>query len=118
MTDKEKQARSRLTNIAQEKNANWLGLSNIKAIKTVLNLVETQAKELEKKDKMIELMAKWIHNKGTDETEICDYEKCIKYTTRKKPLGDCIMCIKEYFERKVEEDGNKNTEIGLEQEAD
>lgn len=62
-------------------------------LETVLNLVETQAKELDKKDKMIEKSIEIIANNTV-------------------PQDKCKQCIKKYFERKVEEDGNKNTEIG------
>ena len=50
----EKKAIGRLTNLAQEKNSNWLGLTNIKAMKTVLyyvNKLENEIKVLEKQQK-------------------------------------------------------------------
>ena len=63
------------------------------AIETVLNL-------LEKKDKIIDLMAEWIekHTKYYDEDGCyCEVEKdiCNKNI-------ECEYCIKQYFERKVE----------------
>ena len=63
-----------------------------------LNVIE----DLEKKDKIIDLMAEWIekHTKYYDEDGCyCEVEKdiCNKNI-------ECDNCIKQYFEYKVEED--------------
>lgn len=56
----------RLTNLAQEKNANWLGLTNIEAMEVVL-------KDLEEKNKFI---AKLIFKIGKKENK--KFEDIIK----------------------------------------
>lgn len=62
--------------------------------------IETVLSELEKKDKIIDLMAEWIekYTKYYDEDGCyCEVEKdiCNKNI-------ECEYCIKQYFERKVE----------------
>lgn len=71
-----------------------------KAIEKVVNLIQTQQTEIEKKDKIIDLMIKVMIDSG-----ICDYfikQNCKHYAGENKKL--CDVCIKEYFERKVEEE--------------
>ena len=63
-------------------------------------------KEIEKKDKIIDLMAKYINYlsdelvqaTGKNELKFCDGNKCCKDSNY-----SCEECIKQYFERKVEE---------------
>ena len=81
--------------------ADKCGLSNndfkheIRAMQTVLNM-------LKEKDKQIDLMVKYIDNNNYIDNEECQFqwdfkiEKCIGN-------GDCKDCIKQYFERKVEQ---------------
>lgn len=85
MANEEKEAISRLTNIAQEKNANWLGLSNIKAIETVLNLVEKQDKLIDKMSEQLAGIAIWNNHK----------EQPLILGSKEEVI--------EYYERKVEE---------------
>lgn len=89
------------------------------AIQTILNLIdkqkhiiegkecviETQAhneevllKQLEKKDMIIDLMAEYIGDNIDEEDckKTIGNGKCEKY-------GQCLECIKEYFENKVKE---------------
>ena len=70
-------------------------------IKTVLNLITKLQKENEEKDKQIDLMVEWIekHTKYYDEDGCyCEVEKEIcKYDI------ECKDCIKQYFERKIED---------------
>ena len=61
-----------------------------KAIETVLNLIQTQQKEIEKKDKIIDEMAKWLCEDDT----IFGYGGLKEINTHEK--------IKEYFKKKVE----------------
>lgn len=108
-----------LTNLEQ---GCWIGISNQKAIETVLSELENkqddinilqaqrdsmeyqfkQAKaELEKKDKIIDLMAKWISN-------ICFYKddygnSCEIIQDSCYKDSDCKQCIEQYFENKAEE---------------
>lgn len=61
--------------------------------------INNYAKEIEKKDKQIDLMVKEF-KKQFRRSEPCDLDfemECEKYET-------CEECIKNYFERKVEED--------------
>lgn len=93
MTDKE--AIERCNELIKVEHANWIGISNQKAIETVLNLIQTQ-------DKIIDLMGKYISDLDIDEdicmknvvnTEICNEE-----------YSNCKECIKEYFLNKVEKE--------------
>lgn len=68
---------------------------------TKLEIIETVLAELEKKDKIINEMAKYIARIDIEEdicmnnlanTELCN-EEC----------SNCVECIKEYFKKKVEE---------------
>lgn len=61
-------------------------------IKTALNLIQTQQAEIEKKDKIIDLMAEFINKFDLDES-ICKDIKCNNDVTKQ----DCINCIKKYF---------------------
>ena len=69
--------------------------------KEILSLIKEQQEEIQQKDKQIDLMAEWIekHTKYYDEDGCyCEVEKEIcKYDI------ECKDCIKQYFERKVEE---------------
>ena len=59
-----------------------------------LKFAETVLSELEKKDKVINEMAKHIHLSG-------DYE-CLNKECEDDGNKDCEECIKEYFYKKVE----------------
>ena len=65
------------------------------AIETLLNLIQTQQEEIEKKDKIIDKMAEFIFR--TDTEMICNF---FKLSTCEE-MG-CIECIKKYFEESVE----------------
>lgn len=54
--------------------------------------------ELEKKDKIIDAMAKEIEKFGCISTEVFDSAKECMH------MQNCIDCIKQYFERKVKDD--------------
>lgn len=82
------------------KKANECGLAtrgefnkDIEAIETVLNL-------LEKKDKIIDLMAMAIDNEPLPTEEYCIFRNfdCPAVGGNR----DCKDCVKQYFERKVE----------------
>ena len=123
MTNEEREAIKILKEI-QESNRAWLMqtkeencekiyLKDIEAIDAVLSLIKEQqekiakyekiykeydyyrwVKELDKKDKQIDLMAGFI---GQDMMCIRPEIECNKMT------HDCKECIKQYFERKVED---------------
>lgn len=54
---------------------------------------------IEKKDKVIDLMAKYIAD--IDNEDIC-FEIENKHCDKNMDYGECEDCIKQYFERKVE----------------
>ena len=72
------------------------------SIATVLNMLKEKNKEIEKKDKIIDLMAKYIDSNNYLDNEECQFQwdfnikKCMGN-------GDCKDCIKQNFERKSEE---------------
>lgn len=57
--------------------------------------------ELKKKDKVIDLMAKYIAD--IDNEDIC-FEIENKHCDKNMDYGECEDCIKQYFERKVEDE--------------
>lgn len=65
----------------------------------VNNAIETALNLLEKKDKMIDEMATYIATLDIEE-DIC--EKTKNEHCDKMNFGECEDCIKQYFERKVE----------------
>ena len=67
-------------------------------IQLVLNLIEKQQAELEKKDKVINEMAKYLDAEDATET-FCEGQE------EADCIADCINCIKEYFTNKVEREG-------------
>ena len=75
----------------------WIGISNQKAIETVLS-------ELEKKEAIINEIARYI-DKITEEIArekgVEDFEFCDKKCTDKDEYIDCKDCIKEYFTKKA-----------------
>lgn len=73
-----------------------------------LAVIDTNKKyfdEIEKKDKIIDSMAEWIDN----HTKYYDEDGCyceVKKEICRKDI-ECKDCIKQYFERKVEDDNSK-----------
>ncbi len=57
---------------------------------------------IEKKDKVIDLMAKYIAD--IDNEDIC-FEIENKHCDKNMDYGECEDCIKQYFERKATNDG-------------
>lgn len=73
-------------------------------IETVLNMLKEQDAKIEKKDKMIDLMAEHICSSAIVDDTIC----AIKCDCETDIEEDCthekmINCTKQYFERKVED---------------
>lgn len=64
------------------------------ALETVLNMLKEKDKKIEKKDKIIDLMAEYI---GQDMQCIRPEIEC------NKMIYNCKDCAKQYFERKAEE---------------
>ena len=75
-------------------------------LETVLSMLKQKDKEIEKKDKIIDLMAEYINHlsdelvqtTGRNELEFCNGNKCCKDSEY-----SCEQCIKQYFERKASE---------------
>ncbi|MFR1777190.1 MAG: hypothetical protein ACLSW4_03960 [Clostridia bacterium] len=131
MTKEQERAIERCNKLIETKHSNWIGVSNQKAIETVLNMIKEKDVEIkkykrknkelsiqllkiykeqdnynariEKKDKIIELMTLLMSNLDIDE-EICKHQ--VRAFCDNKPEGVtldvCAKCIKQYFERKVE----------------
>ena len=118
MSDEEKKAIEKIKSFNQY---NW-EMNNLKekefakpyfdALDTILNLIEKQQKEIEKKDKIIDLMAEQlaglknevdILEQGNKDCfipkEYSDIDDCVKKES-------CKECIIEYFIKKVEEQKN------------
>lgn len=98
----------RCNELIKEKHANWIGISNQVAIKEVLDdRFKLQARtdrltvKLEKKEKIIDAMAKYIMYLDIDE------DICMRNTTNTELCNEeytnCKQCIIEYFEKKVGE---------------
>lgn len=88
------EAKERCKKLVEAKNASWIGISNQKAINTVLT-------ELEKKDKIIDLMANYIAILDIDKNLCTKVEdSCYDYAGQNGKT--CEGCIKQYFEKKVE----------------
>ena len=97
--------------LIKEQQGQWEeieGLKNInknqsKDIKKAVDYTFELNKELERKDKQIDLMAKFIENNMSEKkiiNEICIKSKCNKEECHEDDLKDCI---KQYFERKVKD---------------
>ena len=131
MTKEQERAIERCNKLIETKHSNWIGVSNQKAIETVLNMIKEKDVEIkkykrknkelsiqllkiykeqdnynariEKKDKIIELMTLLMSNLDIYE-EICKHQ--VRAFCDNKPEGVtldvCAKCIKQYFERKVE----------------
>ena len=71
-------------------------------LETVLSMLKEKDKEMEKKDKIIDLMAEYIFQNVDVEEDICNsaYVECTQETAQDIT---CISCIRQYFERKSEE---------------
>ena len=83
------------------------GLKNInknqsKDIKKAVDYTFELNKERDKKDKQIDLMAEFIFQNIDIEEDICNsaYVECKQETAQDIT---CVKCIKQYFERKVED---------------
>lgn len=99
MTDKQKEAIERLKTMKENIDNKYLKTRNSVAIETVLNLLQTQQAEIEKKDKVIDEMAKYIASLDIEE-DICvntgRLGECDSMA-----FGECENCLKQYFENKV-----------------
>lgn len=65
------------------------------------NAIDIVLNHLIKQDKIIELMAEHIEDNLTD--DICNKENCYANEYINGHCQKCLECIKQYFEKKVEE---------------
>lgn len=123
MTKEQEEAIERCKELIKEAHAGWIGISNQKAIKTILSMLEeiSQLKKginslmlsrgkwknryyktrnkLKEKDKQIDLMSEFIAQTEIDEFICKDIEHCIA----DDEYSNCYKCIEQYFENKVKE---------------
>ena len=71
-------------------------------------LIEKQQKELDLKDKVIDLMAKYIQNNVEIINSQIDDEICCHNIDGECINRKCIECVSKYFYKKVEKVGEKN----------
>lgn len=77
---------------------------DIEYFKVILNLIQEQEKEIEKKDKIIDELSYYLSDFDIDEMCI-KCEKCIgNGCNADDDLNFKINCIKQYFEKKVEKE--------------
>ena len=112
MTKEQEEAIENLTDLLKQRNEKQVEITTydlFENIETVLSMLKEKDKEIEKKDKIIDLMAKYINYlsdelvqaTGKNELKFCDGNKCCKDSNY-----SCEECIKQYFERKVENETN------------
>ena len=87
----------------QEKELKRLDKEAQQYFETIIRQAQEFDSQLQKKDKIIRLMAEFIFQNVYVEEDICDraYVECTQETAQDIT---CINCIKQYFERKVEND--------------
>ena len=109
MITEQDKAIERCNKLIETEHSNWIGITNQKAIETVLNMLKEKDTEIEKKDKMIDLIIDFFYkltqeSPGTTihylEKNGFDTSKCNNCS----PGNDCRKCFKQYFERKVEDE--------------
>lgn len=97
MNEEEKKAIERL-----EEQLNFWKKQNIKNsdCEIILNLITKLQKEKEEKDKQIDLMAEWISERCFYKDDYSNSCEIMQDSCSKE--DDCKHCIKQYFERKAE----------------
>ena len=71
--------------------------------KIYVNSIKSHKSALEKKDKIIDEMAKYIEDESTID-EFCRKENCYADNYENGHCRKCLNCIKEYFINKVEKE--------------
>lgn len=108
MIKEQDKAIKRCNKLIETEHSNWIGITNQKAIETVLNMLKEKDTEIEKKDKMIDLIIDFFYkltqeSPGTTihylEKNGFDTSKCNNCS----PGNDCRKCFKQYFERKAKD---------------
>lgn len=91
----EEETKGTLKTMKENIDKKYLKTRNSVAIETVLKL-------LEKKDKIIDLMAEFIEDELTVD-EFCTKEGCYADNYIDGHCEKCLNCIKQYFENKAKE---------------
>lgn len=108
MPKEQDKAIERCNKLIETEHSNWIGITNQKAIETVLNMLKEKDTEIEKKDKMIDLIIDFFYkltqeSPGTTihylEKNGFDTSKCNNCS----PGNDCRKCFKQYLERKAKD---------------
>ena len=99
MTEGEKEAIERMTKV-RDKNVHTF----VDELTMVLNLIQKQQAELEKKDNIIRELEEIFYDYELCEYEItdCRYRKCEYIADTERP--PCKDCIQQYFEKQVEKE--------------
>ena len=103
MIKEQDKAIKRCNKLIETEHSNWIGITNQKAIETVLNMLKEKELEIEKYKKIINLMTEHIVSSAIVDDTVC----AIKCDCETDIEEDCthekmINCTKQYFERKVE----------------
>lgn len=103
LSEEEKQAIKECKRLSKQDYYGDLYFPEKYSIQILLNLLEKLQKEIEKKNKVIDLIAKMINTHDIYD-DICGQfgknKDCSDFTNEEL----CIDCIKQYFYRKVEEE--------------
>ena len=107
MTKEEEKAIENLTKLLKQRNEKQVKITTynlFENIETVLNILKQNSAELaeksaeiEKKDKIIDLMADFMYKTGTGRRAL----SCMFRQNDECNENSCKYCIKKYFERKV-----------------
>ena len=97
MTKEQEEAIENLTDLLKQRNEKQVEITTydlFENIETVLSMLKEKDKEIEKKDKIIDLMAKYIA-KEDKTNKFCDYKTVCD--------NDCEECVEAYFRESEEE---------------
>lgn len=108
MITEQDKAIERCNKLIETEHSNWIGITNQKAIETVLNMLKEKDAEIEKKDNAVKRIINRLDNdikritESKTEKYCDDYRRCrLKaYRTKTREIKKYIK--KQYFERKVE----------------
>ena len=113
MIKEQDKAIERCNKLIETEHSNWIGITNQKAIETVLNMLKENSAEIhqkntelaeknaeiEKLNRQIDLIAEEINETDRGYTDYCEMKiECDR---------NCKDCIKQYFERKYKSRSNR-----------
>lgn len=114
MIKEQDKAIKRCNKLIETEHSNWIGITNQKAIETVLNMLKENSAEIhqkntelaeknaeiEKLNRQIDLIAEEINETDRGYTDYCEMKiECDR---------NCKECIKQYFERIAEQSSSIN----------